>query len=649
MYSEEFLSKVRSAVDIVALVGETVPLRRSGKSLVGLSPFTKEKTPSFHVHPDKGTFYCFSTSQGGDVFTFIKLTKGLTFPEAVAYLAQKAGIELEQTNRTPEQIAADRKRAENKKLYLKLNQYAARFYQECLEGPQGGIAREYVAKRQIQPDSVLQFALGFAPEGWTTLRDYFEKIKAPMIPAYELGLFRTRGGEKPKEDGSNFFDTFRNRLIFPIRSPEGDVLGFGGRWLGANSAESPKYINSLESPVYEKDKVLYNVDQARKSIRELETAVLVEGYMDCLALVQAGFPNVVANCGTALTRTQVGMLRKLAPKVICLYDSDKAGQAAMDKAMDLFLEAEGWPLLGARLPDGKDPDEFLREHGEEGQLRMAEILQNSPALIDTWIESTVAEGSKSLQGRTDTLNKIAAKLSKLRDDLSIQARLPGLARLLDLDAELLRDAVRKHKKSFMAGSEPVKPAPGAPGGGYESQNRNAKTLPQIRGRAGGPVQKNRQIQAPSVRKDFGFQRRFLGDLLRNPGWVESLRKMPASDLTTVLSQVDDVGIQQALNKILEPLQPHETDGERVSGLLNVFQEQPEIRNLIAEASMKLDDAFPSDLEGALRRLREDSLRKRAADLQERIRKAEESGDAQASESLLQELTELRRQRAQGRE
>jgi DNA primase len=639
MYSEEFIAKVRGAVDIVDVVGETVQLRRSGKYLTGLSPFTKEKTPSFFVNPETQSFKCFSTNEGGDVFTYLKLTKGLNFPEAVAALAEKAGLALEQANKSPEQVAQDRKRAEERKVSLKLNQYAARFYQETFEGPGGAVAREYAQKRKISPDAVLQFALGFAPDSWTSLRDYFLKIKAPMLPAYDLGLFRTKGGDKPKADGSNLFDTFRNRLMFPIRDIHGDVLGFGGRWLGASSADTPKYINSPESPVYEKDKVLYNVDQARKSIRELETVVLVEGYMDCLALSQAGFTNVVANCGTALTRTQVGLLRRLAPKVICLYDSDKAGQAAMEKAMSLFLEVEGLPLLGAHLPDGKDPDDFLREHGEEGQLRMAEILQNSPALVDEWIENTVREGSKSLQGRTDSLNKIAAKLSKLRDDLSIQARLPGLAQALELDQELLIEAIRKHKKSFLAGREVLQ----GKKGNASAAGVNAKTLPPFRL---SPQQKNRQIQAHSVRKEFSFQRRFLSDLLRNPPWIESLRKMPAADLAAVLSQVDDLGIQQALNKILEPLQPGATEAERVSELLSVFREQPEIRNLIAEATLKLDDALlAADLEGALKRLKEESLKKRAADLQERIRQAEQSGDAQASEALLLELMELRRQRA----
>jgi len=627
----------------VDIVKETVQLRRSGKYLTGLSPFTKEKTPSFFVNPETQSFNCFSTNEGGDVFTYLKLTKGLNFPEAVASLAEKAGIALEQPNKSPEQLALDRKRAEDRKLFLKLNQYAARFYQEAFEGQAGAAARDYALKRQISAESVLQFAIGFSPDSWTALRDYFLKIKAPMVPAYELGLFRTKGGEKPKADGSNLFDTFRNRLIFPIRDAQGDILGFGGRWLGPSSSDSPKYINSLESPIYEKDKVLYNVDQARKSIRELETVVLVEGYMDCLALVQAGFTNVVANCGTALTRTQVGLLRRLCPKVICLYDSDKAGQAAMEKAMNLFLETEGLPLLGARLPDGKDPDEFLREHGEAGQSRMAEILQNSPARLDGWIESTGKDGSNALQGRTDSLNKIAAKLSKLRDDLSIQARLPGLSKLLDLDQELLIEAIRKHKKSFLADRVSLGGIDASGAGRSGGRNADAKTLPPFRSTN---QQKNRQFQAPSVRKEFGFQRRFLGDLLRNPSWIELLRKMLPLDLTAVLSQVDDVGIQQALKKILEPLHPGTTESERVSELLNVFRDQPEIRNLVAEATLKLNDTLPAaDFEGALKRLKEESLKKRAADLQERIRKAESSGDAGSSEALLLELMDLRRQRA----
>ncbi|RZA00936.1 MAG: DNA primase, partial [Proteobacteria bacterium] len=298
---KDFVKKIKEAIDIVAYVGETVPLRRSGKYFTGLSPFTKEKSPSFFVQPEKQTFHCYSTDQGGDLIDFVMLTKGFAFREALEFLAAKANIPMEVSNRTPEQAARDRALDEERKIFFKLNRFAARFYQETFESSDGGIARDYAEKRGIERDYLLSFGIGYAPDSWTALRDLFLKIKAPMVKSYELGLFRTKGGEKPKEDGSNLFDTFRNRLMFPIRDVNGEVLGFGGRWLGANNAEAPKYINSLESVVYEKDKTLYNLDQARKPIRDMETVVLVEGYMDCLSLVQAGFPNVVANCGTALT------------------------------------------------------------------------------------------------------------------------------------------------------------------------------------------------------------------------------------------------------------------------------------------------------------------------------------------------------------
>jgi DNA primase catalytic core len=635
-YSPEFIAKLKAAVDIAAFIGETVVLRRSGKDLVGLSPFTKEKTPSFRVHPDKQSFYCFSTSQGGDIFTYLEKTRGMSFTDAVAFVAERAGIELEQSNRTPEQIKQDRERSEKKKAALKLNKFAARFYQETLEGPLGAPARDYVKKRAITPEALLGFAIGFAPDSWTALRDFFLQIKAPMLQAYELGLFRTKGGEPPRADGSNMFDTYRNRLMFPIRDPQGEVIGFGGRWLGASNAEAPKYVNSSESPLYEKDKVLYNLDQAKPSIRELETVVIVEGYMDCLALYQAGFTNVVANCGTALTRTQVGMLRKLAPKVICLYDSDKAGQAAMEKAMDLFLDAEGLPLLGAHLPDGKDPDEFLKAHGDEGTLRMAEILQNSPALLDEWIAKTIAETPKSLQGRTDALNKIASKLAKLRDDLSIQARFPVIEKGLEVERDLLIASLRKFKKGFLPDFE-SKPAPGG-------TVRATKSVPQPR----APIpQKSGRNQGGSGKRDIGFQRRFLSDLLKNPTWLESLRKMPPQDRAGVLKPVDDPSVMEALSKILEPLSPGETDGERIGGLLDTFRDQPELRDLVAGSASEPEVGFPpKDLESSLSRLREEGLRKLEAEAREELAAAEKAGDTQAADAALAKLTDVRRQRAQ---
>lgn len=635
----EFLAKLKEAIDLVAFVGESIQLRRSGKYFTGLSPFTKEKTPSFFVNPERQTFHCFSTGQGGDLLDFVMLTKGLSFPETLKFLSDRSGIPLEMSHKSPEQQAHDRAVDEEKKLIFKLNRFAARFYQETLEGPDGGLAREYCSKREISPESVLAFAIGYAPESWTSLRDYFIKIKAPLLKAYDAGLFRTRGGEKPKADGSNLFDTFRNRLMFPIRDVQGEVLGFGGRWLGPNDPQSPKYINSPESVVYEKEKVLYNLDQARKPIRDMEAVVLVEGYMDCLSLVQAGFPNVVANCGTALTRKQAMTLRKLAPKVICLYDSDAAGQAATEKAMDIFLENEGYPLLGARLPDGKDPDEFLKAHGSDGMLQMAEILQNSPALVDLWMEKVCSETPRTIQGKAEAAEKISQKLAKLKEDLWIQARVPVVARLLDIDQAFVRDAVRKYRKGF---------APNEAGAPPDNSAKNLRPPSMLASRLNSQNSgKGKQIRGAGGKRDLGFDRRFLSDVLKNPVWIAALREKHARDPGVVLPFLADDGFRTMLAKILEPLASSLGEDERLQEALEVLRDQPKLRNFLAESSMRGDDGIPSsDLEAAISRLRDESLKRRATELQMQINEAEQSGDAERSENLLKELLELRRQRAQ---
>lgn len=631
---KEFVTKLKQAIDLVAFVSETIQLKRSGKYFSGLSPFTKEKTPSFFVNPERQTYHCFSTDQGGDLIDFVMATKGFGFREALEFLAQRAGIPMEASNKTPEQIARDRQIEEERKLFFKLNRFAARFYQEQFEGPVGGVARDYAQKRAISTDSLLAFGIGYAPDSWTALRDYFIKIQAPLLKAYDLGLFRTKGGEKPKSDGSNLFDTFRNRLIFPIRDVAGEVLGFGGRWLGASGTDAPKYINSPESVVYEKDKVLYNLDLARKPIRDSESVVLVEGYMDCLSLVQAGFSNAVANCGTALTKTQAGMLRKLAPRVICLYDSDGAGQAAMEKAMALFLETEGYPLLGAQLPEGKDPDEFLRTHGEAGKIKMASILQESPAILDLWIEKQLAQSPRTLQGRAETVDKIALKIAKLKEDLWVQARLPGISKELGVETDFVVGAVRKYRKGF--GQEMGRPIPSS--GPHLRPIETQKFHP-------GPGRKGKQIQGPNGKKDVGFERRFLGELLKQPSWIATLRERQESD--SVLSLVENPDFRLVLEKILEPLGAGQSEEEHVEEALEVLRDQPRLRGLFAESTLRWDDELlSSDLEGALARLREDGLKRRAAALQREIEEAEKTGDETRSDALLVQLMELRRKREQ---
>jgi DNA primase len=629
---KEFTKKVKGAFDLVAFVSESVALKRAGKYFQGLSPFTKEKSPSFFVDPERQSFHCYSSENGGDIFDFVMLTKGFSFREALEFLAKKAEIPMEKSNRSPEEVAQDKKLEEEKKLSLKLNRYAARFYQEQLEGGAGASARDYVDKRGITRDMQLAFAMGFAPDGWTNLRDYFIKIKAPLLKAYELGLFRTKGGEKPKEDGSNLFDTFRNRLIFPIRDTNGEVLGFGGRWLGSSTAEAPKYLNSPESIVYEKEKVLYNIDQARKPIRDMESVVLVEGYMDCISMVQAGFPNVVANCGTALTRTQAALLKKLASKVICLYDSDAAGQAASERAMNLFLEAEGFPLLGARVDAGKDPDEFLRSQGEMGQLKMAEILQNAPALIDEWIQKQFHETSTSLQGRAESLDRISQKLAKLRDDLWIEARISWISKALEMDAGVLVGAIRKYRKGFSSSS---------------STNVQAKIGPKPTENRPSPANKvegkSKQNQRSNGKREIGFEQRFLAELIKHPKWISLLRMKHEENPQAVLPLIGEVNVQRVLSAMLVPLVEEEKDEDRLQEIFEQTREKPELRSFLSAIFLKGEEgmhASEDDLEAALARLKNDFLKRKTAELNEKIRQSQAEGKSEESARYFQELMDL---------
>jgi DNA primase len=302
--------------------------------------------------------------------------------------------------------------------------------------------------------------------------------------------------------------------------------------------------------------------------------------------------------------------------------------------MNLFLETEGFPMLGARLPDGKDPDDFLRAHGDEGKIQMAEILQNSPALLDLWIDQKIQSSPDSLQGRTETLDKIAQKLSKLRDELWIQARLPGVAKGLDQSPELVMEAVRKYRKGFASGATTKVQAKIAPNSFQKNQESK-----QIRGG------KSKQIQAPSGKRDLGFDRRFLSDLMKHSTWIPVLRERHASDPDLVLPLVEDAGIRLTLASLLEPLRPGESNEERIQEVVETTREQPKLRNILSEAMVKADDTLPiSELDALLARLRDDSMKRKAAALNEKIREAQERGDVEASRTIFQELMELEQNR-----
>ena len=352
MIPDDQVEEVRSRADIVQVIGDILPLKRSGKDYKACCPFHDEKTPSFYVVPAKGFYKCFGCGESGDVFAFLIKRLGLSFVDAVKHVAASSGVEIREVNRG--QAGEDPFR------YLyEANAFARMFFQDSLwDETSGPPAAAYLEARGIGRETAERFGLGYAPEAWRGLHDAASHHGIGEGVLIEVGLV-TRS-EKKKDP----YDRFRGRLIFPIEGLSGKVVGFGGRVLGAGREGSPKYLNSPESPIYHKGEVLYGLNWAKNAIRRRETALIVEGYMDVVSLAAAGFENAVAPLGTAVTTEQVALLRRFTSRAHLLFDSDASGLKATFRAADLLL-AEGVHPCVVTLPPGEDPDTIIHSEGAQ--------------------------------------------------------------------------------------------------------------------------------------------------------------------------------------------------------------------------------------------------------------------------------------------
>ena len=359
---EEKVEEVRSASDIVSVIGRYVRLKRAGKSFVARCPFHREKTPSFNVSPERQIFKCFGCGEGGNVFTFLMKHEHLTFPEAVQVLADQAGIIIESSRQTGVPVG-------NRERVREVNVWAARQFRRWLESDDGLRVREYLTERGIAEATIRRFGLGWSPDAWDSL---LECAVSEGIAAEELlhaGLAIARDG------GGGYYDRFRDRLMFPIIDATGRVIAFGGRALGE---ATPKYINSPETSVFSKGRSVYGLTQAKQALRDTREAIVVEGYTDCLALSQAGVENVVATLGTALTIDHLRLLRRYADVVIVVFDGDEAGQRAAERVLELFVR-EDVEVLIALMPAGQDPCDYVQERGAES---FREVLKEAIPALD---------------------------------------------------------------------------------------------------------------------------------------------------------------------------------------------------------------------------------------------------------------------------
>jgi DNA primase len=343
---ESVKREILARTDIGAFIGTYVALRKRGPDLVGLCPFHAEKSPSFHVHPDRGFFKCFGCQKGGDVISFVMELEGLTFPDALRVLAKRAGVELAE-----ETSDAARVRGEKEQIYA-ANECAAAFFHRTLRlSPEGEGARGYAATRGLSAATIEAFKLGYAPPGWDGL------VRELVANDHDLAVAATAGLVKAGQHG--YYDFYRGRLMIPTYATTGEVVAFGGRAL---DDAQPKYLNTATTPVYVKGRGLYALSVARRSAVAMDALIVVEGYLDCIALHQAGFTNAVASLGTAFTSEQAAEIRKYAERVFLCFDADAAGGSATAKSIDV-LRVAGCTAFVVQLPPGEDPDTFIRSHG----------------------------------------------------------------------------------------------------------------------------------------------------------------------------------------------------------------------------------------------------------------------------------------------
>jgi len=417
------IEEVRERLDIVDVIGDYLRLSRSGRNYRALCPFHSEKTPSFYVSPERQTWHCFGCGRGGDVFSFVMEQEGLTFPEALRLLADRAGVTLKAKG-------GNRKA---KDLYDVMNE-AHSFYRKQMQSSGAEAARAYLTRRGIDAEHILQFELGWAPQGWDALKRHFSGTGVPLRQAVQAGLL--------VEGDKGTYDRFRGRILFPIKDIRGRVIALGGRII---SGEGAKYINSPESPVYSKRSSLYLLHSAKKAMREKNRTIIVEGYMDALKLHLAGFPETVATLGTSLTEEQAVLLKRFCEQCLICYDADIAGQEAAIRGMYL-LQRAGLDIRVVDLPEGMDPDDLVST--EDGRERFEGLLEKAAPLPLFHIaakKGELADETRANSARREIIEGLAGL-----PVLEANRYLPEVARRLSLLLPELVRALEKARESIGA-------------------------------------------------------------------------------------------------------------------------------------------------------------------------------------------------------
>lgn len=532
---EDKIAEIRQAVDIVEVIAESVLLKKSGKNFSGLCPFHAEKTPSFSVSPDKQIFYCFGCGAGGNVFSFLMKRDGVGFGEAVRSLAARGGVTL------PERSLSSRakRHVSEQATFFELNRLAADYFRQALwQAAAGQPARDYLLRRGLTPQTIEQFELGYAPKGWDHLLAHMSRKK------YAPALLEKAGLVVPRRDGNGYYDRFRDRIIFPIHDERDRVVGFGGRVMDAST---PKYLNSPETLVYTKRRVLYGLNQAKDSCRTAGSVFIVEGYLDLIALHQQGAANSVATLGTALTAEQIRLLTRYASRMVLVYDSDEAGIRSARRCIDLFWKehvdfSRGDVFREDRadthilvLPEGHDPDSFLRQHSVDAFRRLAHA---APGIITFLMEEAVLRYGLSTEGKIRIVSELQTYLSAINDSVARALYVKQLAERLHVDETVILQRLKAHAAARPAeGSAGRQDGGGRPGpiGADERFERRIIAM---------------MLQFPEVIPEIvqsGVLEHFFHPLLKSAGETILRHRLATPEqLPELLAQIEEGALKQTL-------------------------------------------------------------------------------------------------------
>lgn len=601
-FSPDFIEKVSEANNLVDIISQYTQLKSSGSGLMGRCPFPdhQEKTASFSVSEHKQVYHCFGCHKKGNVFTFLQNYNGMSFPEAIEYLANRASIPMPAPD-ARDVVEKRDQQGEKKKLLLKVNQLTAAYFSEQLKRvPADHPVKKYIAKRGLSPEVVETFGIGYAPNEWDSLEKYLTSKSIPLPLAEEAKLLKPRTNGK-----SGFYDIFRDRLMFPILSAMGEPVAFGGRIIDQGE---PKYLNSPETPVFIKGKILYGLSQTARYIRTEDVAIIVEGYMDLVSLYQAGIRNVVATMGTALTADHGKLLKRATRNVVALFDGDSAGMEAAERSLPILLAADLYPK-GLTLPNNMDPDDYVKAYGAE---TLQKALANAPDLflmiLDRWMVDYKGEAAQKVK----LADKLKPVFSVIPDQRLKQLYLEEVSKKMGVTFVWLKGAL----------------GGGAPSNGFSTQSRNVPTsnaAASVSVNPSAPAAVSTELEGKIALKGASkAELTLLSVVLKSRASFEVFMK------EEMLNQIAHLGVKKILERAVEVYRQDLSKFDKLTSLLVTYVDQPELLFINDSVQSSGEDNFNEELEAKLlrdcfKRVRENFLREQAKQLMKDL-KSEPSSD-----------------------